>query len=75
MEYIHNIQTLLYAQKDNKKYIFFRVDLLGSFMQTLELISQDNELKKFLSRSAPALTAGSAKSKVITQKDLPKVIV
>lgn len=44
-------------------------------MQTLELISQDNELKKFLSKSAPALTAGAAKNQVITQKDLPKVTI
>lgn len=44
-------------------------------MQTLELISQDKDLIKFLSRSAPALTASSTKNQVITQKDLPKVII
>ncbi|XP_014475537.1 PREDICTED: gamma-tubulin complex component 2-like isoform X2 [Dinoponera quadriceps] len=68
----HSLQPELFIQK-YEELKSKKVDLLGPFMQTLELISQDNELKKFLSKSAPALTAGPAKNQVITQKDLPKI--
>lgn len=54
---------------------FFRVDLLGLFVQTLELISQDEELKRYLSKSAPRSTTNSLKDPTITQEDLPKVII
>ena len=50
-----------------------KVDLLGLFVQTLELISQDEELKRYLSKSAPRSTAGSLKDPTITQEDLPKI--
>ncbi|EGI64216.1 PREDICTED: gamma-tubulin complex component 2-like isoform X1 [Acromyrmex echinatior] len=50
-----------------------KVDLLGPFVQTLELISQDEELKKYLSRSLPRATTSSLKDPTITQEDLPKI--
>jgi len=43
-------------------------------MQTLELISQDEELKKYLAKSTLSLEAGSLRTAAITQEDLPKVI-
>jgi len=51
---------------------FFRVDLLGPFVQILELISQDEELKKYLSRSISKTS--SLRDPTITQEDLPEVI-
>ncbi|XP_032680668.1 gamma-tubulin complex component 2-like isoform X2 [Odontomachus brunneus] len=68
----HSLQPELFIQK-YEELKSKKVDLLGPFMQTLELISQDKDLIKFLSRSAPALTASSTKNQVITQKDLPKI--
>lgn len=57
-------------------FFFFRVDLLGPFVQTLELISQDEELKRYLSRSVSRTTASSSlRDPTITQEDLPKVTV
>ncbi|XP_029174888.1 gamma-tubulin complex component 2-like isoform X2 [Nylanderia fulva] len=50
-----------------------KVDLLGLFVQTLELISQDEELKRYLSKSAPRSTIDSLKDPTITQEDLPKI--
>lgn len=50
-----------------------KVDLLGPFVQTLELISQDEELKRYLAKSTLALKAGSVKAPTIMQEDLPKI--
>ncbi|XP_028047082.1 gamma-tubulin complex component 2 isoform X2 [Monomorium pharaonis] len=50
-----------------------KVDLLGPFVQTLELISQDDELKRYLSRSVTTATANSLRDSTITQEDLPKI--
>ncbi|XP_020277442.1 gamma-tubulin complex component 2-like isoform X2 [Pseudomyrmex gracilis] len=50
-----------------------KVDLLGPFVQTLELISQDEKLKNFLLKTVPGLTASSLKDPTITQEDLPKI--
>ncbi|EZA59060.1 gamma-tubulin complex component 2 isoform X2 [Ooceraea biroi] len=50
-----------------------KVDLLGPFVQTLELISQDEELKKYLVKSTLAVKAGTLKAPTITQEDLPKI--
>ncbi|KAL0101794.1 hypothetical protein PUN28_019142 [Cardiocondyla obscurior] len=51
-----------------------KVDLLGPFVQTLKLISEDEELKRYLSRSVPKAAASSLKDQTyITQEDLPKI--
>ncbi|XP_011861241.1 PREDICTED: gamma-tubulin complex component 2-like [Vollenhovia emeryi] len=50
-----------------------KVDLLGPFVQTLELISQDEQLKRYLSRSVPRAVASSLKDPTVTQEDLPKI--
>ncbi|XP_011257254.1 gamma-tubulin complex component 2 isoform X2 [Camponotus floridanus] len=66
-----SLQPELFVQKyDELKSK--KVDLLGLFVQTLELISQDEELKRYLSKSAPRSTA-SLKDPTITQEDLPKI--
>jgi len=38
------------------------------------MISQDEELKKYLSRSVPRAITSSLKDPTITQEDLPKVV-
>jgi len=48
--------------------------LLGPFVKILELISQDEELKKYLSSSIPRATTSSLRDPTITQEDLPQVI-
>lgn len=70
-----NADVTAFVQRNKKRCILlFRVDLLGPFVQTLELISQDEELKRYLSRSLPRATASSLRDPTITQEDLPKVI-
>ena len=54
-------------------YSFYRVDLLGLFIQVLELISEDKELKSYLTKEAAALTSISTKNAAITTEDLPQV--
>ncbi|XP_031772456.1 gamma-tubulin complex component 2 isoform X2 [Apis florea] len=50
-----------------------KVDLLGLFIQVLELISEDKELKSYLTKEASALTSISTKNAAITTEDLPQI--
>ncbi|XP_003703274.2 gamma-tubulin complex component 2 isoform X2 [Megachile rotundata] len=50
-----------------------KVDLLGLFIQVLELISEDKELKNYLAKQALALTLSSTKNSAITTEDLPQI--
>lgn len=50
-----------------------KVDLLGLFIQVLELISEDKELKSYLTKEAAALTSISTKNAAITTEDLPQI--
>ncbi|CAK9804480.1 Gamma-tubulin complex component 2 [Anthophora plagiata] len=50
-----------------------KVDLLGLFIQVLELISDDKELKSYLTKQASALTSSSTKNAAITTEDLPQI--
>ncbi|OAD55185.1 Gamma-tubulin complex component 2 [Eufriesea mexicana] len=50
-----------------------KVDLLGLFIQVLELISEDKELKSYLAKEASALTSISTKNAAITTEDLPQI--
>ncbi|XP_011499905.1 PREDICTED: gamma-tubulin complex component 2-like [Ceratosolen solmsi marchali] len=49
-----------------------KVDLLGPFMQLLEFISVDRELKKYLAENS-SLAQTTSKSTIITNEDLPKI--
>lgn len=63
-------------KKDNIKitsFFFYRVDLLGLFIQLLELISEDKELKNYLAKEASNVSSISTKNAAITTEDLPQV--
>lgn len=51
----------------------FRVDLLGLFVQVLELVSKDKELKSYLAKQTSTLSLNSTKNAAITTEDLPQV--
>ncbi|XP_008203440.1 gamma-tubulin complex component 2 isoform X2 [Nasonia vitripennis] len=50
-----------------------KVDLLGPFMQLLEFISIDRELKTYLAKNSTPLVGTTSKSATITNEDLPKI--
>ena len=47
--------------------------MLGPFMQLLEFISIDKDLKNYLAKNSLPLVGTSSKSTTITNEDLPKV--
>lgn len=51
----------------------FRVDLLGPFMQLLEFISVDKDLKNHLAWTATSHIPTTSQNLAITNKDVPKV--
>lgn len=54
-------------------YSFDSVDLLGPFMQLLDLISGDKRLKDHLGKSALTTNASNTRSSMITREDVPQV--
>ncbi|CAD1472109.1 unnamed protein product, partial [Heterotrigona itama] len=50
-----------------------KIDLLGLFIQLLELISEDKELKNYLAKEASNLSSISTKNAAITTEDLPQI--
>ncbi|XP_017885284.1 gamma-tubulin complex component 2-like isoform X1 [Ceratina calcarata] len=50
-----------------------KVDLLGLFIQVLELISSDKELKSFLAKQASSSTLNPTRNSAITTEDLPQI--
>ncbi|XP_076230836.1 gamma-tubulin complex component 2 isoform X2 [Calliopsis andreniformis] len=50
-----------------------KVDLLGLFVQVLELISKDKELKNYLAKQTSMLMSNSTKNTAITTDDLPQI--
>ncbi|XP_014217679.1 gamma-tubulin complex component 2-like isoform X2 [Copidosoma floridanum] len=50
-----------------------KMDMLGPFMQLLEFISVDRELKSFLAKNAPPIVTASSVNTTITNEDVPKI--
>ncbi|XP_012273660.1 gamma-tubulin complex component 2 isoform X2 [Orussus abietinus] len=50
-----------------------KVDLLGPFVQLLDFISQDKNLKQYLAKNSPSLAGTSTKTSTITKEDLPQI--
>ncbi|XP_076621442.1 gamma-tubulin complex component 2 isoform X1 [Colletes latitarsis] len=50
-----------------------KIDLLGLFIQVLELISEDKKLKNYLARQVLALASNSSENAAITTEDLPQI--
>ncbi|KAK2587013.1 hypothetical protein KPH14_010977 [Odynerus spinipes] len=50
-----------------------KADLLGPFMQLLEYISEDKELKTYLAKQATLLSGTAPKNSAITKEDLPQI--
>ena len=47
--------------------------MLGLFIQLLELVSEDKELKNYLAKEASNVSSISTKNAAITTEDLPQV--
>lgn len=50
-----------------------KIDLLGLFMQVLELLSDDKELKNYLAKQSSVLAVNASRNAAITTDDLPQI--